>query len=225
MSNILIVEDEEITAFALELFCQKLGYTVLDTINNYDDALMVIKKERPDLILTDIQLSGQKSGLDIALIAQKEYGISSVFLTAYYNEEILKQAKNIEFHGYIIKPYKENELEATLKLALYQIAKKRNSKQRYIDFCNHIFDMKTLTLYNNDNEIPLSKKSKRLFYFLALHTGEIKSYSEIIDYVYEGESISLDTLRHLVKRTRELTHKECIIAARNIGYSLAKKSV
>jgi len=220
MSNILIVEDEEITAFAVELFCQKLGYNVLDTVNNYDDALKIVQNQRPDLILTDIQLNGKKSGLDLALIAQNKYGVSSIFLTAYYNEDILRQAKHIDFHGYIIKPYKESELEVTLKLALYQIDKNKSSKQRYIDFCSYTFDMKTLTLYNDKDEIHLSKKSKRLLYFLALHHSEIKSYNEIIDYVYEGENISLDTLRHLIKRTRETTNKDCIHAARNVGYSL-----
>jgi len=220
MSNILIVEDEEVTAFALEIFCQKLGYTVLDTVNSYNNALEAIRKERPDLILTDIQLNEDKNGLDLALIAQEKYGISSIFLTAYYNEEILKQAKHIDFHGYIIKPYKENELEATLKLALYQIAKDKRGKERYIDICENIFDMKTLTLYDNEEEIHLSKKGKRLLYFLALDYGKIKTYNEIIDYVYEGENTTLDTLRHLIKRTQKSTNKKCIKAARNVGYGL-----
>ena len=131
MSNILIIEDKRITALALKLFCQKLGYTVLDTVNNYNDALTCIRRKQPDLIITDIQIRGDKSGLDLALIAQEKYGIPSIFLTAYYNEEILKQAKNIDFHGYIIKPYKEKELEATLKLSLYQIHKNKQSKKIY----------------------------------------------------------------------------------------------
>jgi len=82
--------------------------------------------------------------------------------------------------------------------------------------------MKTLKLYDNEEEIHLSKKSKRLLYILALNLGEIKTYSEIIDYVYEGESNTLDTLRHLIKRTRESTNKKCFKAARNIGYYLEK---
>lgn len=221
MSKILIIEDEEITAFALELFCEKLGYNVMNTVNNYDDAVKSIDHSRPDLIITDIELRGERTGLDIAIKAQKLYSIPSIFLTAYYNNEILKKAKNIDFHGYIVKPYKENELEATIKLALYQIEKNRPIGERYIEIKNYTFDKKESTLYNEYKEIILSKKSKRLFYYLTNHIGETKSYTEIIDYVYEGENANLDSLRHLIKRTRALTSKDCILASRNIGYSLA----
>jgi len=220
MSNILIVENEEVTALSLEKFCRKLGYNVIKKVNNYDDALTIIHHERPNLILTDIAINGKKSGLDIAIKAEELYGISTIFITAYYSEEILKQAKHINFHGYIIKPYKENELEATIKLALYQIEKDRGYSERYIDLCNYTFDMKTLKLFNEKKEVHLSKKAKRLLYFLANHINQVQSYSEIIDYVYEGDSVSIDTLRHLIQRIRELIDKECIKASRNIGYSL-----
>ena len=225
MPKILIVEDEEITAFALELFCENLGYTVLDTVNNYEEALHLIHHEHPDLIISDIELNDTKNGLDIALEAQEKYGIPTIFLTAYYNEEILKQAKNIHFYGYIVKPYKEKELEATLKLALYQNNKEKKATTRYVDICDYVFDMKTSTLYNDILEINLSKKSKRLLYFLALHQGELKTYSEIIDYVYEGEEKTLDSLRHIIKRLRQNIGESCIKASRNIGYTLEKPKI
>jgi two-component system response regulator len=167
MSKILIIEDEEITAFALEVFCEKLGYTVLDSVNNYDDAINLIHQKKPDLIITDIEIEGERSGLDIALIAQDKYNIPSIFLTAYYNDNILKKAKNINFHGYIIKPYKEDELEATIKIALYQMERNQPLTERYIEIGDYIFDKKESTLYNETEEITLSKKSKRLFYYLS----------------------------------------------------------
>ena len=220
MPKILIVEDEEVTSLALELFCEKLGYTVLPSVNNYDDALEVIHKQRPDLLLCDIMLNSDKSGLDIALTAQEKYGIATVFLTAYYDEKIFKQAKKVNFYGYIIKPYKEEELEATIRLALYQVEKNRTVKKRYVDINGYVFDMKRLKLYDDKEEVPLSKKSQRLLFFLSKHLNQVKSFEEIIDFVYEGESVSLDTLRHLIKRTKEIIGKDCIESSRNIGYKL-----
>jgi len=222
MSKILIVEDEEITAFALELFCENLGYLVVDTVNSYSEALASIKKYHPDLILSDIQLNGEKTGLDLALISEQKYGIPTIFLTAYYNEEILKQAKHINFYGYIVKPYKEVELEATLKLALFQIEKHKNHKERYIAIADHTFDMKELTLYDDVSEISLSKKSKKLLYFLSLYLGQTKTYEEIIDYIYEDSDVSIDTLRHLIKRTKQHINPKCIKSQRNIGYKLER---
>ncbi len=221
MSKILIIEDEEVTAFALELFCQKLGYTVLETVNHYDAAIQSIIQNHPDLLLCDIELNEIKSGLDIAKVAQDTYNIPSIFLTAYYDNEILKQAKHIDFYGYILKPYKEQELEATLKLAFNQIRKNQPYTKRYIEIGHYIFDMKTKKLFDDLKEIILSKKAQRLLYFLLLHPNECKQYHEIIDYVYEGDTVSLDTLRQLVRRTRQYFNDDYIKASRNIGYSLA----
>ena len=74
-------------------------------------------------------------------------------------------------------------------------------------------------------EISLSKKSKRLLYFLALHQGELKTYREIIDYVYEGEEKTLDSLRHIIKRIRQHIGESSIKASRNIGYMLEKPKI
>jgi len=218
MAKILIVEDEEITAFSLEMFCQSFGYTTLESVNNYDDAIASIRQNHPDLLICDIELHGPKNGLDIASIAQKQYAIPTLFLTAYYNEEIHNRAKDLDFYGYILKPYQEKELEATLKLAFHHITQNQPYTQRYIDIRQYVFDMKTRTLYNETEVLPLSKKSRRLLYRLLLSPNETRPYRDIIDYVYEGEAASLDTLRHLVRRTRSVFDYDAIKSIRNIGY-------
>jgi len=223
MPKILIIEDEEPTAFALEIFCQKLGYETLPSVNNYHDAIHSIHINRPDLLICDIMLKGEKNGLDIAYEAQQKYGAATIFLTAYYDEEILKKAKKVNFYGYIVKPYKENELEATIRLALAQIDKNRPIKKRYVDINGFTFDMKTMKLYDENKDIPISKKMAKLLYFLSTNLGKVKSYEEIIEYVYQGENASLDTLRHLVKRTRDIVKKENIESVKGIGYKLVEK--
>ena len=223
MPKILIVEDEEVTAFALELLCEKLGYQVLSSVNNYNDAMKLIHEQKPDLLLCDIMINGNKTGLDIAFEAQERYGVATLFLTAYYDEKILKEAKKVDFYGYIIKPYKEEEVDATIRLALYQVEKNRGSKKRFIDINGLIFDMKKLKLYDSEKEIHISKKSQRLLYFLLKHIDQVKSFEEIIDFVYEGDSVSIDALRHLVKRTKAMIGKDSIIAVRNIGYKIISK--
>jgi DNA-binding response OmpR family regulator len=220
LPKILIVEDEEITAFSLELFCQELGCTTLNSVSNYCDAMSSIHRDRPDLLICDIRLNGDKSGLDIALDAQERYGVATIFLTAHYNDEIFQQAKKINFYGYIIKPFKKNELKATIELALCQMDKDRDIKKRYIDIGRYTFDMQGSKLYDEKDEIHLGNKSKRLLYYLSKYRGETKSYKEILDYVYDGEDVSLDRLRHLLKRVRDTISKDSIEAIKGIGYRL-----
>jgi len=223
MPKILIIEDEEPTALALEFFCQKLGYETIESVNNYHDAMHTIHLNKPDLLICDIKIKGEKNGLDIAYDAQQKYGVPTIFLTAYYDEDILKKAKKVSFYGYIVKPYKENELEATIRLTLAQIDKNRSTKKRYIDINGYTFDMKTMKLYDEKDDIPISKKMAKLLYFLSKYLGQVKSYEEIIEYVYQGEEASLDTLRHLVKRTRDIVKKENIKSVKGIGYKLVEK--
>ena len=219
MPSILILEDEEVTALTLEVFCQRLGYTVFESVNDYDSALQALGKHHPDLLLCDIVLEGSKNGLEVAQYAQDHYGIPSVLLTAYYNDAILSQAKHLDFHGYILKPYKEKELEATLRLVFHKIAKNRPYPQRYFEMPHRIFDMKTQKLFDDEAEIHLSQKSRRLIYYLLLYFGETREYNDIIDYVYHGDDVSLDTLRQLVRRTRKAFEHDPIRAVRNVGYT------
>jgi DNA-binding response OmpR family regulator len=80
--------------------------------------------------------------------------------------------------------------------------------------------MQESKLYDEKDEIHLGNKSKRLLYYLSKYRGETKSYKEISDYVYDGEDVSLDRLRHLLKRVRDTISKDSIEAIKGIGYRL-----
>ena len=160
-------------------------------------------------------------GIDIALEAQEKYGIASFFIADRFDDDILHNMSKINYCGYLIRPYNIKNLEATLRLALAQVEKNRKVKKRYVDIDGHIFDMKTMALYNDTEEIKLSKRAKSLLYYLSKYHDQIKTYEEIINYVYDGEDISLDALRHLVKRVRESTQKDCIVSIKGVGYKLS----
>ncbi len=219
MQSILIVEDEEVTSLDLELFCQVIGYDVVDTVATYDTAVQSIERYHPSLLLCDIALEGRRSGLEVAQYAHDHYEIPVVFLTAYYNDTILSQAKKLDVYGYILKPYKEQELEATLKLAFHHMTQKTTWKQRYVELESYLFDMKTLRLFNQESEIILGEKSRKLLFFFLLYPNEPLTYDTIIDFVYDGEDVPLDTLRQLIRRLRKLFRADPIQSIRNIGYA------
>ncbi len=78
--KILIVEDQLIITMDLEYMLEELGYQVCGVSTTYEDAVSAIKSSQPDLILIDIILSGEKTGIDLAHEINKNYRIPFIFL-------------------------------------------------------------------------------------------------------------------------------------------------
>jgi len=118
--KILVVEDESIVAKDIQGSLKKFGYLVPTTVKSGELALEEIEENKPDLVLMDIMLKGQISGIEAAKIIKERFGIPVIFLTAYADDNTLGKAKITEPYGYIIKPFKEKELQTTIEMALYK---------------------------------------------------------------------------------------------------------
>ncbi len=118
--KILVVEDESIVAKDIQNSLKKLGYQVPTTVSSAEKAIEEIEENRPDLILMDIMLKGQMSGIEAANLIKERFGLPLIFLTAYADDNTLSKAKITEPYGYIIKPFKEKELQTTIEMALYK---------------------------------------------------------------------------------------------------------
>ena len=118
--RILIVEDEKIIALDLQRRLERLGYTVAGLAVDADQAMEFVEQELPDLILMDIMLPGSCDGIVAATEIRERFRIPVVFLTAYADESTLQRAKIAEPAGYILKPFKEQELHTTIDIGLYK---------------------------------------------------------------------------------------------------------
>lgn len=124
--NILIVEDELLIAKNLSHKLQKLGYEIVGIVCSGADAIQRANEMKPDLILMDIVIKGDIDGIETAALINQELDIPIVYTTAYADDETLQRAENTGSYGYLLKPFKERELHATIKIALnkYQEAVK-----------------------------------------------------------------------------------------------------
>ena len=127
-ARILVVEDESIVAKDIENSLKKLGYTIVGVTPTGEEAISLAKSKRPDVILMDIMLKGAMSGVEAAAEIKKELDLPVIYLTAYADEPTLEKAKHTEPHGYIIKPFKEVDLQTNIELALFKHAKEREIK-------------------------------------------------------------------------------------------------
>ena len=123
--NILIVEDEAIVAKDISACLKKIGYNAIDTIARGNKALEFLEHNRPDLILMDIMLTGEMTGIEASARIKEKYDIPVVFLTAYADEKTISKAKVTEPYGYIIKPFKEIDLRTSIEMALYKYKKEK----------------------------------------------------------------------------------------------------
>ena len=117
-TSILIVEDELIIAENLAMQLEKLQYHVCDIVSSGQAALKKVQQHNPDLILMDIAIKGNLDGIQTANLIQENHNIAIIFLTAYADEKTLERAAHTGCYGYIIKPFKNRELHATIKMAL-----------------------------------------------------------------------------------------------------------
>ncbi len=116
-AKILIVEDEQLVALDIEQRLTRLGYSV-SKASTGREALGAARASRPDLVLMDIRLNGGPDGIEVAQTLHGTFDVPVVYLTAYVDERTLARARGSEPYGYLLKPFDERELRATIEMAL-----------------------------------------------------------------------------------------------------------
>lgn len=116
--QILIVEDELLIAENLAMKLKKFGYVIAGIVSSGQAALKHVQSKKPDLILMDIAIKGNIDGIETAAKIGVIEEIPIIYLTAYADDETLERATQTNCYGYILKPFKDRELHATIKVAL-----------------------------------------------------------------------------------------------------------
>ncbi|MCF0065639.1 sigma 54-interacting transcriptional regulator [Dyadobacter chenwenxiniae] len=127
--NVLIVEDEFIVANDLRVVLKQAGYKVNGISASVEEADESIKKQKPDLVILDIQLKGKLSGIDFARTLRAE-NIAFIYLSANSSQKILEEAKSTEPDGFLVKPFREKDLLVSLDIAWYRHTHSLDSKLR-----------------------------------------------------------------------------------------------
>ena len=117
-ANILIVEDELLIAKNTANKLKKIGYNVLKIVPSGQAALQFVQQQKPDLILMDVVIKGEIDGIETATRIKSTLDIPIVFVTADANDKTLDRASKTGCYGYLIKPFRDKELQATIKIAL-----------------------------------------------------------------------------------------------------------
>lgn len=123
-AKILVVEDEPEVTVTLKLTLKKLGYTVVGCENTAEGAIQKAGEARPDIVLMDIELAGKMDGVTAADTIRKKYHIPVIYLTAICDTKTLERVGASIPYGYILKPFREDELHTVIEIALDTISKR-----------------------------------------------------------------------------------------------------
>lgn len=119
-AKILVVEDEWIIANDIKDSLVEMGYRVTGIASSGEEAMASVEEEEPDLMLMDIVLKGKMTGIDAARVIRARRNIPVIFLTAYDNQFMVDDAKKVDNAGYLLKPFKERELDIAIEMALHK---------------------------------------------------------------------------------------------------------
>ena len=119
--RIMIVEDESIVAMDIREVLNDFGFEVCAVTASGEESVSLANEQRPDLVLMDVKLKGKLNGLKAARLIRENLDIPVVYLTAYGDEDTLKEAFVISPFGHINKPFVENELQNVIERIFSQI--------------------------------------------------------------------------------------------------------
>jgi CheY-like chemotaxis protein len=119
-AQIFVVEDSKLIVKIIQKSLKNLGYGVAGVESSGEEAIKKIGYSKPDLILMDIVLEGEMDGIEAANQIRSGFNIPVVYLTSHGDEKLFSRAKISGPYGYLIKPFKEKELHATIEMALYK---------------------------------------------------------------------------------------------------------
>lgn len=127
--RLLVVEDQAIIALDLASRLANLGYEVVGTANNADGAVRQALLHKPDLILMDIHLQGERDGIQAVEQLRTLADLPVIYLTAHSDLPTLQRARLTEPYGYILKPFEDRELHMAIEIGLYKHAMERKLKE------------------------------------------------------------------------------------------------
>jgi transcriptional regulator with GAF, ATPase, and Fis domain len=119
--KVLIVEDEFAVANDLRRILEKSGYRISGIASSVAKAIELNEQQRPDLVLLDIHLRGPQTGIDLARKLTQD-DIPFVYVSANTNTSLLEEVKTTQPYGFIVKPFREKDVQVALEIAHYRHA-------------------------------------------------------------------------------------------------------
>ncbi len=196
MLKVMIIEDEPLIALNLEKILEKKGFEVTGHAGCFEDAHALFYSNKPDIVLSDIKLENDESGIEIVKHLKEISDFCVIYLTSYGDDAMIDKALSTNPAAYITKPFKDIDLNVALKLVSAKIKNKNINPDFY-------YNKETQALFYKNEQIVLSKQESDLFHMCYLSKGLFVPMHSIEYYIWGEEHASSSTRRGLIHRLRK----------------------
>lgn len=201
--HVLVVEDDPFIAEDIREALANVDYHVAGVAHNKADAIEMLEKISPDIVLLDINLGDNLDGILIAETINAQFQIPFLYLTSYSNKEIIDKVKHTLPMGYIVKPFEEADLFSGIEIAISNFYKFNKTDALSIALINRgIPDALTQKEFDVLTDIYQGKTNNQMAsdHFVSINTikTHIKSIYEKLDVHSRSETIlKIRTLTNL----------------------------
>ncbi len=217
--TILYVEDDEIIRQNAVEYLGRICAKVLEAKDGLD-ALEVYKNQKPDIIISDIQMP-RVDGLEMAKkIRQNDKKTPIIIATAHTQNNYLLKAVELQLIKYIVKPVTGKKLKDALNLACEHLSIEHSNIKKLSQ--NTLYDTLNKTLLIGEKPIKLTKNELFLLDILVKDHQRVITYKEIENFIWQDEYMSIDALRSLIRSLRKKLQGDFIENISGIGYRMKK---
>ena len=226
MTEIFLVEDDQVIAKNLIILLQAEGFVVTHAAN-MNDAFAKVRENKFDLALVDVSLP-DGNGFTVCTEIKALQEIPVIFLTASADESSVVTGLTMGADDYITKPFRPRELVARIKNAL----RKSGQVQNTFEVLGLNVDSTSGSVRKNGSDVFLSALEYRLLLVFVNNPKSILTRERLLDELWDaaGEFVNDNTLTVYIKRLREKIEDEpakpqIIQTVRGIGYRLGGSNV
>jgi len=218
MLKILLLEDEAIISLSTKQTIEANCNVHVLSAYCAAEAQKIAHENRIDLLIADINLREDTDGIEVATQLNSLYHVPTLFLTSYSDGDILHRASEVDFIGYLVKPFREEELIAQIKLANFQFMK---NEPLVTDLGNgYRYQYKTRELLKDGKEIILTAKEHQLLLLLINGEGKTVTFDYIDDLIWPARTVTSGARRQLFYRLRSKLPELDLQTVYHFGYVL-----
>ena len=185
-ASILICEDEGLVASDIAAALREKGYGVAGIASCYEQAISIVEQTTPDLALMDVHIDGPKNGIEVANVLQREYGIPSIYLTAYADDDTIEDAKRTLPLAYLLKPFDERELATAVEIGLSRHREENRTVAAFEEFISGL---------GSKDAIEKAVELERNFMTCERRNAVVRVASKLANSVYDEVAV----LRELIE--------------------------
>ncbi len=125
--QILVVEDNLVVSDSIERMLVSMNYELVASVIDYESAVAILKTNSIQLVLVDIVLATDRTGIELGAYIRSEYDIPFIFITSNSDKSTVSEAKLVKPNGYLVKPFEKQDLFTAIEIALFNYQDQLNA--------------------------------------------------------------------------------------------------